>query len=59
MTIYVIAWTGGYEAAQYAAKATETEAKAQAAEWAKDMADNDTIEILKVEGLNIEREVYA
>lgn len=48
MLIYLIAWTGGYEAAQYAVMPTETDARALARSWAED-ADEETDSIMVYE----------
>lgn len=50
--IYMVVWSGGYEAPSYVLKDTRDEAFEQAAEWAKDMTENDTIDVLELDTKN-------
>lgn len=46
---YIIAWTGGYEAPSYGYKSTMREAMGLAEEWASQLQDGDTIDVLEVD----------
>lgn len=48
--IYMIVWSGGYEAPSYDIKATLTEALAQARKWAEDIDEDqgDWIDVLEI-----------
>lgn len=46
---YILAWTGGYEPPSYKAVATEEEAWALANEWASEMDEGDTIDVLRID----------
>lgn len=48
--VFVIAWTGGYEAPSYTVKATAAEAWTQAEEWWKDAKEGeDTLDVLRID----------
>jgi hypothetical protein len=46
--VFVIAFTGGYEAPSYEVKATVEEALSVAETWAEDLEDGDTIDVLRI-----------
>lgn len=47
-TTFLVAFTGGYEPPSYQAFTDEDEAWGKAEEWASDMAEGDTIDVLKI-----------
>lgn len=56
--IYIVVWSGGYEAPSYAAHRTEKEAWKQANDWWKDAdEDSDSIDViaLNTESLSLKR----
>lgn len=49
MVGFMVAWSGGYEAPSYQVFNTEQEAWDKAKEYAKDMQDGDTIDVLRID----------
>ncbi len=49
-SFFIVTWTGGYEAPQYASyKGDQREdAEATAADWARDARDGETVEMLEL-----------
>lgn len=48
--VFLVVWSGGYDAPQYGARATEDEAWALAGEWAADIKEGeDTIDVLRLD----------
>lgn len=46
--IFIVAWTGGYEAPSYEAKSNEADAWNLANEYVEDLEDGDTLDVLRV-----------
>lgn len=57
LPIYLVVWSGGYEAPQYSAYTEAEKAMAVALEWAEDMEEGvDTIDVLRIDqNLAVER----
>ena len=49
MKIYIVAWSGGYDAPSYAVKLNAEEAMTQGKEWMKDAEDGDWVDVLEVD----------
>ena len=57
-SVYIVAWTGGYEAPSYTAFFDEARAWDQAYEWVEEMEEGvDTIDVLRLDlpSLKMER----
>lgn len=51
--VFIVVWSGGYEAPTYIARPTKEEAIVIGRDWTKDMEDGDTVDILRINLTNM------